>query len=336
MPTLVDILQNVQTSLATLSSLQTAHAIPTIRPTTIKIPDPTPFTGKSDQVESFIREITDSITINEHAFETDAKKVLFTSRHFNGSAAPMMWYDGLRRNPTNPLLSDFDAFIDAFREHFGDPDRTATALRKLDALTQKGAASHYAAAFEELAAYTSMSDETKIYQFKKGLKKEVSYALSMRGGPPLKTFDDLAREVIRLDNSLYEHRRIHGSSNPSSSTVSNPSKSPTSTSSSNRASTTSGTPATNRTNPGTSNTAPATSRAPSNPSTSTPTSSASNPGTSTGRHITAEERQERFAKNLCLYCGKPGHRVDTCRTRLANQAKSTSNTPSGNSQGQTK
>ncbi|POS82218.1 hypothetical protein EPUL_006501, partial [Erysiphe pulchra] len=29
-------------------------------------------------------------------------------------------------------------------------------------------------------------------------------------------------------------------------------------------------------------------------------------------HITQEERSRRFRLNLCMHCGKPGHRVDVC------------------------
>ncbi|RDX50749.1 hypothetical protein OH76DRAFT_1348391, partial [Lentinus brumalis] len=37
--------------------------------------------------------------------------------------------------------------------------------------------------------------------------------------------------------------------------------------------------------------------------------------------LTPEERQRRFAANLCLFCGGPGHTADVCPTRTAAQVR---------------
>ncbi len=272
----------------TLSTQFSQATVPTTtsKPVFVKIPDPYHFDGKSDNVEPFIRQVVDSIAINDHAFDTEERKILFMARHL-APGVPLSWYDGILKSNTM-VSNDFQAFLKEFREHFGEPDKAAAAARKLEKLVQTGPASHYAATFREILVHLDMTEESKKIAFKKGLKREVLYLLT-GSDAPMKTLDDLIKQTIAADNRLFEFRRLHGAP-PGASSSNTPSTSKPSS-----------TPA------------PKSSAATSNPSASATTSNSD----AFRPKLTDEQRAERRAKNLCLYCGAEGHKIADCPTRPA-------------------
>src|SRR5258708_25593049 len=59
-----------------------------------------------------------------------------------GSSIPEKWFLGVWESQPS-LLHDYPAFVQAFTNHFGDPDLVETAHWQLAALWQTGSASTY-------------------------------------------------------------------------------------------------------------------------------------------------------------------------------------------------
>ncbi len=49
--------------------------------------------------------------------------------------------------------------------------------------------------------------------------------------------------------------------------------------------------------------------------------------TKTRGKLTPEQRTERLKKGLCLYCGKEGHKVDTCPSRPSGSGSGNAKAP---------
>lgn len=82
------------------------------------------------------------------------------------------WYYALKVNSPH-LLDNFTAFVADFRIAFADPNVAGTALCKIKELKQNGSCSLYSARFRELLAYLHWDDQSKLAQFKEGLKSNI-------------------------------------------------------------------------------------------------------------------------------------------------------------------
>jgi hypothetical protein len=115
---------------------------------------------------------------------------------------PKTWYYAVKTHDES-LLSNFDSFLSAFRSQFADPNYGRTALRQLKALRQTGSCASYATKFRSLLSHVSFSDQTKLDQFKEGLKPSIRDAIVLVRPKPA-AFDDYVVLAIEIDNDLHE------------------------------------------------------------------------------------------------------------------------------------
>ena len=96
----------------------------------------------------------------------------------------------------------------AFKEHFEDSDRYATALAKLRKLKQApGSASSHASRFRELSWELELTNQTSIQMFYDGLKDNVKDTITVALIKDVPTdFDDYVKEVVIVDNRLHHHQ----------------------------------------------------------------------------------------------------------------------------------
>ena len=111
----------------------------------IKFSDPNKFTGKSQDVNSYVKTIKSRISSAPGTFASDFQMTTYFASWL-GPGIPEKWYQGIRESQPD-ILHDYPGFIQAFTNHFGDPDLVETAHRQLRALWQTGSASTYVARF---------------------------------------------------------------------------------------------------------------------------------------------------------------------------------------------
>lgn len=251
-------------------------------PTTNKhLNKPPEYDGKDKNFcTTFISHLNLYISANPNLFPGDRDKVTFAASYLRGQA--FAWFEPHLLREDDPLLEDFSAFTEELTRNLGDPDRERTLTTRLQSLTQIGSTSAYSSAFFKLAAFLHWNDDALRAQFYTGLKPDVKDALALSNVDPI-SVQELSALAIRLDNRLHERRQ------ESKTRSTNPRLLPHNAS-----------------------------RNFSRPNNGANTSSGPRPmdidATKTERFkpLTSDERQRRMKDNLCLYCGKAGHRVNAC------------------------
>lgn len=242
----------------------------------LKAREPRMYNGTTAEVEPFIDEIETNIRLQRMHDDLD-KTGYFSTYLKDGNAKT--WYYTIKSYNVS-LLSDFPAFLAAFRAHFADPNYSRTALHKIKALKQQGSCGSYAARFLELLPHVSFSDQTKLDQFKEGLKPAVRDLV--RGvRPKPATFEDYLHLAIDFDNDLHEDElaardRSHGS------------------------------------RPSASSSRPAPRQAASAPAASSEVVLMEVDAVKFRGPLTETEKDRRRQLNLCMYCAGAGHTADTC------------------------
>lgn len=255
----------------------------------LKVKEPRTFTGRREELIPFLSELRNAITLQRGALTTDNDKALYLNAFLKKPGAPDSWWNGVEKTKPH-LLENFEALLKDFTTHFQDPDLRNTKQRELDQLEQKGPASNYAARFLELCTYLTLTEETKMDYFKRGLKITVLQGLAFASPAP-ENLDQLITQSIRIDNNLYAlelQKQKRTGVKP-------------------------------KTNGRQSNASPNSYTPPSNNNSSTATVPME---VDAIKHqpLTAVKRERRKKNNLCLYCGNAGHKVADC-AELAKKPK---------------
>ncbi|KAF5325579.1 hypothetical protein D9758_018233 [Tetrapyrgos nigripes] len=184
------------------TSTTTTTTTSTLKPPSFTQPEK--FKGKSSDVEYFIREVTDAIELLGPSLLTERSKCLWMTTLL-GDGSPKQWYFSVSTGePT--LLNSFSAFVERFKDHFGDSNLEYNAELKLKKLKQTGLAAAYASCFLELVVHVDWSESTKINQFYTNLKTATKDQISQtKHDDRPKTFLDFKKWVIDIDNRVHEH-----------------------------------------------------------------------------------------------------------------------------------
>jgi hypothetical protein len=235
----------------------------------------------------FISHVNLYVTANPILFPTDRDKIAFAVSYLRGQAFD--WFEphllkSEEDKAKDELLNNYDTFTKALVRDLGDPDRKRNITTQLQNLRQLGSAASYSTKFFQLASALNWDDEALCAQFYAGLKSEVKDAMVYADAEPANV-NELSTIAIKLDNRLHE-RRLEGK--PRNSFARQGPQPPFRSSS-------------------------RTGSAPNSSSSSGPRPMDLD-ATKTTRFkpLTNEERLRRMKENLCLYCGKSGHRVDSC------------------------
>ena len=172
----------------------------------------------------------------------------------------------------SPILSNFETFLEALTEAFGEYDKARVALNKIYALQQGSrSVSVYASEYRQLAADINWGEQAFMDQFYRGLRDDVKDLLLNIPDP--RTLDEAISQAIKCDNRLFQRYQDRRSSSFSRQIVHS---AITKTQSSSQGVEDMQIDATRF------------------------------------KPLTPEERKRRFEEKLCLYCGEPGHRADGC------------------------
>jgi hypothetical protein len=273
-----------------------------------KAKDPETFHGLRSSLNAFLTECDLVFELQPSRFQDDRVKVSYMISFLRDT--PLLAIRPLLSETPRPgILDNYSSFVNHLRTNYGDPDEKGTARRKLKALRQLGPASTYFAEFQQYVAILGWKDQDPIIDKAiEGLKSNLKDEVARQGFAP-KTLDELIMFIVPLDNRLYEReqeRRREKDTREAQAKVAQP-RSQNS----------------NPTNPERRNGPP---NLPSNqgprqyrnPQDTRQVPPAGQPIQSAPRifrgPITDAERQRRRDHDLCLRCGKPGHRAADCTT----------------------
>ena len=278
--------------------------------------DPDPFDGSDpNKLRAFFAQLELVFKARPRTFDSDERKVTYALSYLKGTA--LQWFEpylleGYSEEP--PLfLYSYEAFQDELRINFGPYDATGAAEHDLENLrmTEGQRIAKYITQFNRLATQVRWGTAALRYQFYKGLPDRLKDRISEVGKP--ETLEGLRNLAQSLDHRYWERKaeqsRDHNKSGKSANKPERSDNKPPT---------------------------PQKSSAPSGlqpPSSSKPTPSGNNSARTSKEKkpysdklgkdgkLTQEERQRRFANNLCLFCGGPGHTAGACPKKTSSAAK---------------
>ena len=246
-----------------------------------KAPDPTPFSGKHGTLESFLLLCEMKFDAEPRTYSTDEDKILYAGLNLRETA--LAWY-GPFRKPKNKSVEAFkswDDFCTRIREAYGSQDPKKTAISEIKKLRQTGSVLEYTSDFQRLAAELEWPDSALLSTYQDGLSRRIKNHLFYMDEDNLSTLSSVIRVAQQFER---KSRDLHLQNFP-----------------------------------------------PRFQSTYTPTrketrvineaSTVNNglipmdlDGTSSFPRgpLSDDEKERRRNANLCLYCGRPGHKVSEC------------------------
>jgi hypothetical protein len=173
------------------------------------VSDPQHYSGERHKLAEFVSQVRLVMMAKPSCFPNDRIKVIYAASFLRGSA--FTWIQPYLENQSIspiPQLEDFEVFFDILQSMFGDPDRIATAERKIRGLKQRTSTAEYAASFRQLQTYTAWNDAALCFQFYEGLRDTVKDELAKSPRPT--TLETLIELSIRIDQRLHERQMERG------------------------------------------------------------------------------------------------------------------------------
>ena len=233
---------------------------------------PPKFSGNSLDLEGFIQHCEINFRMKSLLFRNDSYKVAYMFSFMEGDAKLFVAH---LIQAGNPVLNNYDAFVSLMRRVFGNIDIVFNSTQIIMALKQEriGEVSQYIKDFEQAAVHLGWNQSALVAKFIDGLHEEVKCELLMRGDSIPTLLSAFHRAMIIDSNLLKKYQVSKGYQGASLY----------------------------------------------NPFVRKMREEDSNPfsrKTSNERKkrgpLTPEEKQQRRAKGLCMYCGAEGHMVATC------------------------
>lgn len=246
------------------------------RPERKKGPDPVPFDGKPGTLDDFLVLCRMKFQGEARTYASDEDKVLYAGQNLRGAA--LAWFAPFQY-PSSPEVQTFQSwedFVSRIQSAYGTHDRKRAAGKALWSLRQTGSVIEYTTEFQKLAAHLGWQDSPLCTAYYEGLSSSIREHLINFESPDYPT---LVHHAQLVDNNLRDLRK----------------------------------PQLNKTTrfPY----YPKMMEAPRQVVTTGPTPMDLDATVQTRPPLTREQKQHRREKNLCLYCGKPGHTIAQCRSK---------------------
>jgi hypothetical protein len=277
-----------------------------------KAKDPGMFNGKRRRyLRTWIGENEICFRTAPNLYRTEVSKVMFAGSFLEGDAKT--WFTDYFRDPANvpAFMSDWTLFTIELQRNFGLEDELGAAEEDLQNLTMvdKDHATYFTARFRAIVSTLegTWDDRNLRNVYYKKIAPRLQAQFVSSGTPVPATLEPLIAMVDRFDRAYWaNHEMIR--SQPISGLASGVKPFPPAS-----AKSTAKSPVTSPMAVATATSAPA------NRSPATKNTSASHL-TAEGK-LTAEEKQKRFEKGACLYCGEVGHLASQCTKKVAARAR---------------
>ena len=251
-------------------------------------------------------------------FDSDEKKVTYAISFLKGTA--LQWFEPylLEGDSDNPpvFLTSYEHFQEELRVNFGPYDASGAAEHELMNLRMgdNQRIAKYITQFTRLATQVRWGNAPLRYRFYDGLPNRLKDRISEVGKPEtLVALRDLAQSI---DNRYWERKAEVSRDSGSSKSGNKPSSDSKSSNSGNKS-------ASNNSGQASSSTPSKSNSGSSSKSPKTPKAPAKTYSDKLGKDgkLTPEERQRRFANNLCLFCGGAGHTASACPKKTSAATK---------------
>lgn len=167
----------------------------------VSLPDK--FDGTRSKFRGFVNQIRLITVLQPERYPTEESRVGLVGTLLTGQA--LSWFAPLFEK-RSPILSNFETFLEAFVEAFGEHDKARWATTKIRSLRQgTRSASTYASDFRQLACDINWGEEALMSQFYCGLRDDVKDLLLSLPDP--QTLNEAISQAVKCDNRLFERRQ---------------------------------------------------------------------------------------------------------------------------------
>jgi hypothetical protein len=252
-----------------------------------KIKEPETFHGEQSKLRGFLAQLQIYFENTPTRYDTHEKRISYTKSLLRDSANK--WIIPFVEGKARETWNTWDEFKRELQQQFGDPDAKEAARNRLENMTQgTRSVSQFWTQFRLVATDAEFGDETLGRIFLKGLTSKLQDQWGARETDFTDTAE-MARWAIKMENKNRTIQQLRGSrSTPKDTHYSTP-----------------------RNEDGTFRTS----------TRPEPKEGGGDPmdldATNRRRFtkLSQNEYQRRREKNLCLKCGKPGHRIKDCFVR---------------------
>ena len=169
---------------------------------------PEKFDGTRSKFRGFINQVQLITMLQPERYPTEESKVGLVGTLLTGSA--LSWFAPLFER-RSPILGNFERFLEALTEAFGEHDKARVALNKIYALRQGShSVSIYASEYRQLAADINWDEQALMDQFYRGLRDDVKDLLLNFPDPC--TLDEAISQAVKCDNRLFQRYQDRRSS----------------------------------------------------------------------------------------------------------------------------
>lgn len=181
-----------------------------------KLPDTDKFSGDSKDLNRFVNQIYQKLTVNRDRFRTPEERMAYVTSRLAGTAyaqvAPRIRFG-------KHQFTDFGDILKLMEEAFGDPDKVQNAQNELFRLRQKNHDfSTFYAEFERLALEGEMPETSRGPLLMQNISYEL-HEMLLHTPAPSKEYRPLARHLQELDNRRRQHLQHQRYSAPKSVTA---------------------------------------------------------------------------------------------------------------------
>ena len=190
-------------------SMPTASPVPNERKgsTRRKLPDPEAFTGKPEEVRSFVARVRNVISGEKDTFADESMRIAYLASLLRGIA--FQWYENyllelqrLAQIARQDLVLVFDRICEELILNFADPLEEENALRQLRTISQgRDSVRDYALKFRTLAARTKHQEYYLAERFVEGLAIRIQQQLILAIPSP-KTLNEKIHMAAQIEAML--------------------------------------------------------------------------------------------------------------------------------------
>lgn len=162
-----------------------------------RIPDPDKFLGDSKDLNRFVSQVYQKLTVNRDRFRTPQERMTYVTSRLSGTA-----YAQIAPHITlgNHDFTDFEEILRLLETAFGDPDRVQNAQNELFRLRQKHSDfSSFHADFERLSLEGELPEIARAPLLMQNISREL-HEMLLHTPPPSKEYRSLVRHLQELDN----------------------------------------------------------------------------------------------------------------------------------------
>jgi hypothetical protein len=274
----------------------------------VKLKEPDVFTGKdSAKLPPFITQCTHWFMAKPRKFPTERDRVLFAASYLR-DLANQWWMPLLTQTPPAPLLDDWATFTSELHQMFGNQHLQTTSQNAILDMKMKeeGRVSEYLVRFNSHAVYTGWNDAALANHFYRGLPRRIRERFMYTHRP--QTLVAMRAQALDFDQMYWEYQEELGNKpkpdaqNEQGKGKKGKDKADNSSSQQNQAQ------ATDKAGKQQSSGNKSAQTQKSGQKGSAATSDQAGPRAP----LTQQQKDERRAKGLCLYCGGEGHSVANC------------------------